>query len=190
MRKQELRNYFLQKRKALANHDLSYYSQLLSDLFFKHVDLNNVKVIHTFLPIGKNREVDTKLIIDRVRSDFAGIRISIPKVQPSGGSLVSYYLDDDSTLQTNGWGIPEPVGGEISPAQTIDVVIAPLIIFDRNGHRIGYGKGFYDRFLKQCRHDVLKVGLSFFPATDPIDDINANDVPLNLGLTPEKVYRF
>ena len=190
MRKQELRTYYLQKRKALSTNDLSRYSQLLCDLFFKHVDISNVKVIHTFLPIEKNREVDTRFIIDRIKKYHPGVRISVPKVQSSDNSLTSHFLDDNSTLRNNGWGIPEPSGDEVMPPQEIDVVITPLIVFDRNGQRIGYGKGFYDRFLKECRPDVVKVGLSFFPATDPIEDVNTYDVPLDLGLTPEKVYRF
>jgi len=64
------------------------------------------------------------------------------------------------------------------------------LAFDEKGNRIGYGKGFYDRFLNECKKDVIKVGLSFFEATTTIEDTNANDIPLDFCVTPEKIYRF
>ena len=62
----------------------------------------------------------------------------------------------------NKYGIPEPVGGtEMMPAE-IELIIVPLLVFDINGNRVGYGKGYYDRFLKSCSENALKVGVSFF----------------------------
>ena len=93
-------------------------------------------------------------------------------------------------LKLNKWGIPEPVNGIEIPATQLDVVFIPLLAFDEKGNRIGYGKGFYDRFLNECKEDVIKVGLSFFEATTTIEDTNANDIPLDFCVTPEKIYRF
>ena len=72
----------------------------------------------------------------------------------------------------------------------IDVVFVPLLAFDSKGHRVGYGKGFYDRFLNECRKDVITVGLSFFEAEDEFIEANETDVPLDYCVTPLKVYSF
>jgi 5-formyltetrahydrofolate cyclo-ligase len=65
-----------------------------------------------------------------------------------------------------------------------------MLAFDKQGYRVGYGKGFYDRYLKRCQPDVMKVGFSFFPPVDQIEDINANDVPLSYCITPHQIYAF
>ena len=70
------------------------------------------------------------------------------------------------------------------------MVLVPLLCFDESGHRVGYGKGFYDRFLTKCRPDTQKVGLSYFPPVKEITDADSFDIRLDLCLTPEKVWRF
>jgi 5-formyltetrahydrofolate cyclo-ligase len=69
-------------------------------------------------------------------------------------------------------------------------VIVPLLCFDRRGHRVGYGKGFYDRYLQKCRPDCIKAGLSFFDPVDLIDDTYADDIPLDICVTPSETFRF
>jgi len=86
--------------------------------------------------------------------------------------------------------VPEPVDGIEVPAEKIDVVFVPLLAFDKNGNRAGYGKGFYDTFLLECKEDVIKVGLSLFTAEDEITDVSEKDIPLNYCVTPEKIYSF
>jgi 5-formyltetrahydrofolate cyclo-ligase len=66
----------------------------------------------------------------------------------------------------------------------------PLLCFDKHGHRVGYGKGYYDNFLGDCRPETIKIGLSLFEVEDEIDAIYADDVPLNFCVTPDKVYPF
>ena len=70
------------------------------------------------------------------------------------------------------------------------MVILPLLAFDQQGYRVGYGKGFYDKFLSGCREDCLKVGFSYFEPIETIDDCNEFDVPLDLCITPQNVYVF
>jgi 5-formyltetrahydrofolate cyclo-ligase len=100
------------------------------------------------------------------------------------------YLLDENNLETNSWGIHEARGGTIIPSNSIDLIIVPLLTFDKQGHRVGYGKGYYDRFLKTCRTDSLKIGLSFFPPEEKITDIDSNDFPVDQVITPERVYAF
>ncbi len=73
---------------------------------------------------------------------------------------------------------------------SIDWVLVPLLAFDRRGHRVGYGKGFYDRFLAGCRSDARKIGLSLFAPVVAIDDIGSQDVALDAVVTPDRVWTF
>ena len=72
----------------------------------------------------------------------------------------------------------------------IDVVFVPLLAFDKLGHRVGYGKGFYDKFLRGCRPKIIKIGLSFFEIEKPIEDTHLNDVNLDYCVTPKHIYMF
>ena len=71
--------------------------------------------------------------------------------------------------------------------EDIDVVLIPLIVFDENGHRIGYGKGYYDRFLESCRPDTLKVGLSILPPIKEIPEVEAHDIPMDYCIGIDQV---
>jgi 5-formyltetrahydrofolate cyclo-ligase len=104
--------------------------------------------------------------------------------------MESFYFEDFHQLKKNSWGILEPRQGVPAPPEKVDLVIVPLLAFDKLGHRVGYGKGFYDRFLKDCRSDCKKIGLSFFSPEEKIDDANPFDVPLHLALTPKEVFQF
>ena len=66
----------------------------------------------------------------------------------------------------------------------------PLLAFDVCGNRVGYGKGFYDDFLKNCSKDTVKIGLSFFEAETVIHDVELHDVRLDYCVTPNKSYTF
>ena len=90
----------------------------------------------------------------------------------------------------NRFNILEPLNGDVIPPEMLDLIFVPLLAFDRKGFRVGYGRGFYDRYLPACRRDVVKVGFSFFDPVDKIDDINEFDVPLNLCITPTCIYEF
>mgnify|MGYP003575184065 FL=1 len=90
----------------------------------------------------------------------------------------------------NEWGITEPVSGvEVLPEQ-LDIVLIPLLVYDKKGNRVGYGKGFYDRFLSECRSDAMKVGLSFFEPVDLISDANELDIPLDACISPKGIFTF
>lgn len=184
MTKKELRKIYLGKRMELSDAQCQQLSQEICDELFRVVQLSRVRVLHTFLPIRKTKEVDTRLIIDRIRSVFPQIMISVPRINNNTSELEHYYYESPEQLETNTWGIPEPVKGVPTPVEKIDVVLVPLLVFDRQKHRLGYGRGFYDRFLAGCRPDCLKVGLSFFGMEEKIDDISEKDVALDVVITP------
>ena len=185
MTKKDLKRLYLKKRMELSEAEYLQLNKQLCDIFFANIDLSQIKVLHTFLPIKKNKEVDTWLIIDRIRKEFPNLRISIPKINNQTAVLDNYYFEGLDQLENNTWEIPEPMQGIPTPTEKIDAVLAPLLAFDKQGNRVGYGLGFYDKFLVTCRADCQKIGLSFFEIVDKIDGIDENDVPLNLIITPK-----
>lgn len=187
MNKVELRKLYLEKRRALTTSEYIDLSQKLTTNFLTNVDLSQVKVLHTFLSIVKNNEPDTMGIIQHVRANHPAIRIAIPKVNDAG-EMESYFLKGDDQLKISSWGIPEPQSGVLVDPKEIDLVIVPLLIFDNQKHRVGYGKGFYDKFFTSCKVDCKKIGLSFFDPVEKIDDIGLHDLALDQVVTATKFY--
>jgi len=189
MTKPEIRSHYLSLRQALTDLEYNQFSKNLSDIFFSSVDLSAIKTLHIFLPIKNKKEPNAWLIIDRLSQEFPAIRISVPKMETES-RLRHFYFEGRNQIKENKWKIPEPQFGEITPTDKIDLVIVPLLAFDLKGNRVGYGQGFYDRFLKECRPNCKKVGLSFFDPVKLISDIHLDDVKLSQCITPEKNYTF
>ena len=101
-----------------------------------------------------------------------------------------YLLTDTLKIKENKWGIPEPVSGIKIPEKDLEVIFVPLLVFDQKGHRIGYGKGFYDRFLAKCPENSIKIGVSFLKQSSESIEVLPTDVPLDYCITPDKVYKF
>jgi 5-formyltetrahydrofolate cyclo-ligase len=190
MTKQELRKAYIGRRKNLDVGQVESLSNRIGERFVREIDLSAVRVLHTFLPIQKNNEPNTWSIIRQIQGSGLPIRFSVPRVSAGTGALTHYYLDSNTVLETNHWGIEEPGDGEITRVSEIDAVIIPLLIFDTRGQRVGYGKGFYDRFLSSCRPDTKRIGVSLFPPVDRIDDTNELDVPLHWCVTPDCTFTF
>ncbi len=188
MKKDELRKIYLAKRKALSEIDYAQKSKQLSDLFFLSVNLSAIEVLHIYLPIKEKREPDTWLIINRIQKEFPHIQLSVPKVE--NDTMENYFFEGLHQLKKNPWGILEPQQGILTPLEKIDLVIVPLLTFDLQGHRVGYGKGFYDRLLKECETDCKKIGLSLFEPVDRIEDSSSHDERLNACFTPDHGYPF
>ena len=167
-------------------------SQRICQLFLETfaLPLRRIQTIHCFLPIVKNREINTWLIIRQLQGNFPLLKIAVPKTDPLTNTFTSHLLDGKTVLAENRWGVPEPQNGESVAPSGIDLVLVPLLAYDQSGGRVGYGKGFYDRFLAQCRPDAQKTGLSYFEPVAKITDVNRFDVALDGCVTPGKVWRF
>ncbi|WP_299826297.1 5-formyltetrahydrofolate cyclo-ligase [uncultured Pontibacter sp.] len=189
MQKAELRKLMLQKRRALSTEEVQQRSQRIADQFFSNFTLEAGHTIHIFLPIVKKNEVNTWPIILRLRQHHPEVRVAVPVTDVAQNILTHHHLTDEAILVENNWGIPEPQDAHIIHAEEVDIVLVPLLAFDLAGHRVGYGKGFYDRFLADCRPGVLKVGLSLEPPVESIADPNPFDVPLDAVVMPEGVWR-
>jgi len=187
MKKSELRQTYLAGQKAISQEERFAKSEAIADLFFHTFDLGRIKFLHSFIPIKKFNEVDTKLILERVWRDHPQIQVVVPRVDHETDEMTSLRFDPNTELVSSAWEIEEPAHDEIVADDEIDMVLTPGLCFDRDGHRVGYGKGFYDRFLKRCRPDCVKIGLSFFEPVDRIDDSHAGDVALNFVITPSEV---
>lgn len=189
MRKAALRKLMLQQRRALPAQEVQQRSERIVSLFFKKFSLRPGLTIHIFLPILRNNEVNTWPIIERLRLEHPEVRVVVPVTDIAGNNLSHHILTNEAVLIYNAWGIPEPQHAQIIQAQEVDMVLIPLLAFDLSGHRVGYGKGYYDRFLASCRADVVKIGLSLEPAVESIDDPNPYDVPLDFAITPSEVWK-
>ncbi len=190
MHKAVLRKQFLAKRKACTLEEGALASEKICRLFFEHFSPGKPQTLHVFLPILKHCEINTWLIIHKLWADFPEVRIVVPVTNFQTEELEHYLLTSQTEIKESNWGIPEPVDRVPVPEPEIDMVLMPLIAFDLKGNRVGYGKGYYDRFLQQCRPEVLKVGLSLLDPVDLITDVHEADVPLDHCLTPDKRYQF
>ncbi len=186
MLKHDLRLKYSKLRSSLTPTYITEQSILISNsvLLLPIWDFQNY---HIFLPIEKKLEIDTQGII----SILLGFdkNIIVPKIS-SPTNLEHYLLTDNTKFITNSLGVPEPLDGITVNPKKIDVVFIPLLAFDEKGNRIGYGKGYYDRFLNQCRPNVIKIGLSIFEAEPEIDDVIPTDIPLDYCVTATKTYSF
>ncbi|MBX3295149.1 MAG: 5-formyltetrahydrofolate cyclo-ligase [Acidobacteria bacterium] len=190
MNKAELRRVYLEKRRALLPGEVARMSSEIAERFFNEVDLAAVKTLHTFIRMAKFNEFDTSMIYYRIWHERRGIATCAPVTDRESGELEARYFDEAAELAEYDWGIREPAGTEKADPEEIDLVIVPLLCFDESGHRVGYGKGYYDRFLARCRTDCLKIGVSLFPPVAAIVDIHDSDVPLDLCITPGQTFRF
>ncbi len=190
MNKSELRKKYLDKRKMMTTQEVEKCSHQITQFFFEFVDLTNVQRVHLFLPIQKNNEFDTWLMIDVFRTKYPHIQLIIPKTDFKNHSMQNFLFTEQTELLENRYGILEPVDGVEVQEENIDLVITPLLIFDENGYRVGYGGGFYDRFFQKCRKDIQRVGVCFEKGIDQITDLDQYDEKLTYCITPTETYLF
>lgn len=189
MKKEELRILFKQKRKALSLADIEKFNDLIL-INFQKIKLPDIECVHTYLASLKLGEPDTALIVKYLQFKNPLIKIVIPKIDIHSGKMVHYHFFEGMEMIKNSYGIDEPKQGNQIEEVDVDLVLIPLLAFDKKGNRVGFGKGYYDKFLVRCRPGVLKVGLSFFGPVDQIEDILSVDIPLDFCVTPEKLYIF
>ena len=184
--KSALRIEYRKRRDALTEDQIADWSIEISNRCLT-LNLWEYSLYHLFITAEKNKEVDTSYLLSVLQGKDK--QPVVPKMVDDH-ELEHCLLTDQTTLKLNRWGIPEPLSGiSISPQQ-IEVVFVPLLAFDQEGHRVGYGKGYYDRFLGECPKSTLKVGLSFFDPISKIEDIYTNHIALDYAITPDKVYSF
>ncbi len=180
-----LRSQYKNKRLSLTKQEVDYLSQRVSKQL-KKLDIWKLQNYHIFISIEKNNELDTSLIINKLKSEQKSI--IVPKI--SNNELFHVEINEKTEFSINEYGIREPNNGNYFKIENLDIVFIPLLVFDLQGHRVGYGKGYYDRFLKLTNSNTLKIGLSLFDPIYQIEDINNNDIKLDYCITPTNVHKF
>lgn len=189
MLKKELRNIYLNKRKKLSPTDRLKLDDLLL-IQLQRLIIEGANVLFTYFPAEKNAEPNTFLFVDYLRYLFPDIQICYPKINRKTHEMQALLVSDETEYEINTFGLSEPLSDVIISPDEIDLIFVPLLCFDAEGFRVGFGKGYYDKFLKKCGEDVIKIGFSYFEVVDEIEDINEWDVPLDYCITPDKIYVF
>jgi len=187
MLKKELRKKYKALRNLLEEDTLDDLSIDIANKLLK-LPIWDATFYHLFLTIKEQKEVITDYILNILSGKDKHIVLS--KSDFETHIMTHYLLTDNTVIKKNEYNIPEPIDGIEITNNKIEVVFVPMLAFDEQGHRVGYGKGFYDKFLADCKPDTLKIGLSFFEAEDSIDDVFESDKQLDYCVTPERVYKF
>lgn len=185
--KSELRIQYKKRRAELSDEEVESQSLAIANQLLK-LDIWSHSFYHLFLSIAEHKEINTDYILNILSGKDKNIVIS--KTNFETVEMTHYLLTDNTVIKKNSHHIPEPIDGIEILVDKIDVVFVPLLVFDKQGHRIGYGKGFYDKFLSQCNPDTIKIGLSFFEPITKIEGIFDSDVALDYCVTPERIYKF
>ncbi len=197
MTKEEIRQEARQKRALLTPAEVTSGSRKIASLLFSRIPVHRFSVIHIFLPIRKNNEPDTSGILETLQRDFPA-EVYLSKSLENGEMLHVPYTQDLS-LEKNRWGIDEPV--DLSEAldskaffRALEneniLVLIPLLAFDREGQRVGYGKGYYDRFLSRSGPNTTKIGLSLLEPVDSIGNPSPLDIRMDYCITPERIWKW
>jgi len=189
MTKQQLRTEYLIKRQKLSDDKYADLNQQLLQQF-QQLDFSGIKCIHLFLPIVENNEVNTYLLRDWLKQAHPEIKVVHPKTNFRTLTMRSFVYDNDLRVETSRYGIPEPVSGNEVKIAEVDLIILPLLVFDELGYRVGYGKGFYDRFCTGCKPGTKSIGISLFDPVKRIDDVNGYDVWMHACLTPTDKWEW
>ncbi|MDA3616118.1 5-formyltetrahydrofolate cyclo-ligase [Polluticaenibacter yanchengensis] len=188
MNKQALRQKYREKRLGIDKKDVvSMQNRIAQHLRRWPLPLNAIYL--SFKSIQALNEIDISEIEKVITTAFGSKLFAYPKADFTDSSMTA-YIDNELINWEVVKGIMQPVSGTVLNPEEIDVVLVPLLIFDEKGYRVGYGKGFYDRFLKHCRPDTLKIGFCLFEPEKKIDDVNGYDIPLDICVTPNRIYEF
>jgi 5-formyltetrahydrofolate cyclo-ligase len=194
MDKKVLRSKYKVLRQSLTQEEIEDKSLAIANQLLRMDALPSLRLVwnklyyHLFLTIEEQKEINTEYILQILAGKDKEIVIS--KCDFATLGMTHFLLTDNTKIKKNSYNVPEPVDGLEVPDAKIDVVFVPLLAYDKQGNRIGYGKGFYDNFLSKCKPETIKIGLSFFPPEEKIEDVSANDVKLDFCVTPDRIISF
>lgn len=187
MYKKDLRKKYKALRQQLSEAQIEDQSLAIANRLLQ-LDVWDKTYFHLFLTIEEQKEVDTEFVLQILAGKDKEIVVARSDFDTL--AMTHFLLTDNTKFQKNQYNIFEPVDGIEVPPSKLDVVFVPLLAYDTDGNRVGYGKGFYDKFLSQCKEDVIKVGFSFFEPEENITDVSPNDILLDYCVTPETIHKF
>lgn len=185
MKKAEIRKHYRALRKQFTPLEIKTMSDKIIQQLH-HFNFNNDHNFHLFLPIKKNKEIETYPLIDWLFNHDKNI--ILPLVV--GDDMINCKVKKGFKTELNALQIPEPIEYTEVNADTVDVVFIPLFVADQYGNRVGYGGGYYDKFLARCKSTTKKIGLTYFRPIDIIEDVYEGDIPLDYCVTPEEIFSF
>ena len=194
MDKKVLRSKYKVLRQSLTQEEIEDKSLAIANQLLRMDTVPSLRLVweklyyHLFLTIEEQKEINTEYILQILAGKDKEIVIS--KCEFATLGMTHFLLTDNTKIKKNSYNVPEPVDGLEVPDAKIDVVFVPLLAYDKQGNRVGYGKGFYDNFLSKCKPETIKIGLSFFPPEEKIEDVSENDVKLDFCLTAEEIFEF
>jgi 5-formyltetrahydrofolate cyclo-ligase len=157
---------------------------------FQHIDFSDFQSLFSYWPMENHSEPNVELMARYLRLMIPDIQIAYPVIDSTDLSMKAILTNENTVFKTNEWGMTEPIGETIILPQKLQLIFIPLLTFDKRGFRVGFGKGYYDRYLANCQMETVKVGFSYFEPIDQISDTNQFDVPLNYCITPQHIYEF
>jgi 5-formyltetrahydrofolate cyclo-ligase len=181
MTKAALRTHYKAARKALSTTEREEMSAQICARISQLVRPG--QRVALFMPIAHQLEVDLTSLLDNRQVNWYVSRADLQRYE-----MTFYAFEDSNQLRENEWGIPEPqYGTTLSPDQ-FDVVLVPLLACDETGHRVGYGKGFYDRFLTRCTQHCVFIGVNYWSPVPQIGDVHEEDIRLHYLVTPTNLF--
>ncbi|MFN7065067.1 MAG: 5-formyltetrahydrofolate cyclo-ligase [Aquificaceae bacterium] len=181
LEKKELRRLYIDKREKLSKEERERLSESIVNSILNLEDIRKAKKLLLFCPL--RGEPDITPLFSWVRDE--GKRLLLPRVE--GKELKLIEVDSHEDLSPGAFCILEPTGNkEVSPEE-VDFALIPGVLFDREGYRIGFGRGYFDRLL--CRLGGLKVGVCYdFQVVERLPR-DSWDKPVDLVATEEKIYK-
>lgn len=185
MDKSTLRKKYIERRTKLTAEEIENKSLAIANQALK-LPIWEKTYYHLFLSMRDKKEINTEYLLHILQGKDKNICVPVMK---ENAKLEHILLQDNTRIKLAGFGVPEPVDGIAIPTDKMEVVFVPLLAYDKNGNRTGYGKGFYDRFLAETKEGTLFIGLSFFEPEEEIPS-EEHDMPLDYCITPTAIYPF
>jgi 5-formyltetrahydrofolate cyclo-ligase len=179
--KNSIRQILRQRKEAMTPENRLEKSKRVCDHILTLIQDGETVMVYT----SKEKEVNTKPLITKLFEN--GNPVIVPIIVKDDISLRLSYLRDFSVLVPSTFGVPEPIGNEIlATGENVDTIILPMLGFDRTGGRMGYGAGYYDRFLAK-NQKVRKIGIAF--ACQEYDNlpVDGNDIPMDYIITEDGI---
>ena len=188
MTKAEIRKVYKQKRMELAPNEKNRLEDLML-IQFQSLHFDIPDNIMSFSPIETYNEYDPILIEEYCFFKNPAATLIYPVTNFKDNSLIPVATKEDTIFEVNDYDINEPVNGKPVAPISIQLMFVPLLGFDENGYRVGYGKGFYDKLIADCSSHLTKIGFSYFEPIN-ITDLNVRDKKLDYCITPLRIFQF
>jgi 5-formyltetrahydrofolate cyclo-ligase len=187
MLKQDIRKEYKQKRSAISLQEKEKLEDLML-IQFQELNLPCAYLL-SYAPIEKNNEYNPFLAEEFMAFKNHNVQLLYPVIERQTQTMQAAKINSSTSFKLNSLQIAEPINPVFVAANKIDVLFVPLLAFSELGYRVGYGKGYYDKFITLCKPDIICVGFSFFEPIE-ISDVNEHDKKLDFCITPNKVYSF